>query len=99
MNYPKPPLLIDSPHANAQDEINRPRVTEFIVNNSVPGQQLILGLEEGPPKSVRLQAQVDKRIDLKEKYGLLQRNEYRDVLSFLEPLVQTAVRHLGTGLF
>jgi len=94
-----PPLLIDSPHANAQDEINRPRVTEFIVNNVVPGQQLILGLEEAPPNSVRLQAQVDKRIDLKEKYGLLQRNEYPEVLAFLEPLVQTAVRHLGTSLF
>jgi uncharacterized Zn finger protein (UPF0148 family) len=94
-----PPLLIDSPHANAQDDINRPRVTEFILNNSVPGQQLILGLEEAPPNSVQLQAQVDKRIDLKEKYGLLQRNEYPEVLAFLEPLVQAAVRHRGNSLF
>lgn len=94
-----PPLVLDSPHANAQDEINRPKVTEFIFRNRVPGQQLIVALEDPPPPSVTLEGEGDKRIDLKKKYGLLQEPEYRHVYQVVEPLVRSAVAHVGTSLF
>lgn len=94
-----PPLVLDSPHANAQDEINRPRVTEFIFKHKVPGQQLIVALEEAPPPGVSLDDPDDQRIVLDEKYGLLQAGEYSSTLNFVEPFVRAAVQHLGTRLF
>jgi 3-deoxy-D-arabino-heptulosonate 7-phosphate (DAHP) synthase len=94
-----PPLVIDSPHANAQDDINRPKVTEFIFRNKVDGQQLIVGLEDPPPKTVLLKAPDDTRHDLKIKYGLLQKSEYKYVLEFVEPLMRQAVASLGKTLF
>lgn len=94
-----PPLVIDSPHANAQDEINRPRVTEFIFRNRVDGQQLIVGLEDPPPQTVSLNAPDDARHDLKLKFGLLQKSEYKMVLEFVEPLARHAVASLGKTLF
>jgi hypothetical protein len=94
-----PPLVIDSPHVNAQDDINRPRVTEFILKNTVPGQQLIVGLEDEPPKSAVIHPPADKRFDLKEKYGFLHKKEYANVFAFVEPLVGAAIRNVGKSLF
>jgi len=71
-----PPLVIDSPHPKAQDEVNRPLVTEFIVNNAVEGQQVIVGLEEAPPDSVSLSSSHDLQVDLTEKFRLLRKDEY-----------------------
>jgi hypothetical protein len=58
-----PALVVDSPHQQAQDDIRRPQVTEFIFRNRPSAQQLIVGLEDPPPESVVLGPD-DKRIDL-----------------------------------
>jgi len=84
-----PPLVIDSPHQKAQDDINRPKVTEFIVNNRVPGQQLIVGIEEALPQSVRL-AESDRQVHLTEKYGLLRSSEFKEVLAELMPYLSAS---------
>lgn len=94
-----PPLVIDSPHANAQDEINRPKVTEFIFKNIVEGQQLIVGLEDPPPPTVSLDGPDDIRHDLDAKFGLLRKSEYLSVLALVEPLVRIAVASLRETLF
>ncbi len=81
-----PPLVVDSPHQQAQDDINRPIVTEFIFKNRVPGQQLIVGLEEPPPTSVQLTSK-DSRFNLEKKYELLTADEFSKVRDLIAPLV------------
>ncbi|MBO7822136.1 hypothetical protein [Burkholderia pseudomallei] len=71
-----PPLVIDSPHPKAQDEVNRPLVTEFILNNAIDGQQVIVGLEEAPPDTISLSGSLDLRVDLTEKFHLLREDDY-----------------------
>lgn len=84
-----PPLVIDSPHQKAQDEINRPIVTEFIFRNRVPGQQLIVGLEEALPQSVQL-TNSDSEILLQKKYELLRGEEYEEVYKQIEPWINAS---------
>jgi hypothetical protein len=79
-----PPMAVDSPHQQAQDEINRPQVTEFIFKNRPAEQQLIVGLEDAPPQTVVLGSD-DKRIDLNEKFKLLAETDYDEVFSFIGP--------------
>lgn len=94
-----PPLVLDSPHDKAQDEINRPMVTKFIFDHKVHAQQLIVALEDPPPDDVVLEGPDDSRIDLDEKYGVLKTQQYSEVLNRVEPLVRMAVTNLGTELF
>ena len=49
-----PPMVIDSPHAKAQDAINRPKVTEFIFGNRVKDIQMIAAFEENLPEGLVL---------------------------------------------
>lgn len=88
-----PPLVIDSPHQKAQDEINRPMVTEFIFRNRVPGQQLIVGIEEALPQSVHLTDE-DSETQLLVKYGLLQDNQFSLAFKALQPLMTASSEHL-----
>lgn len=88
-----PALVIDSPHQKAQDEIKRPMVTEFIFRNRVPGQQLIVGLEEDLPDTIQL-GDNDTRTILDREYGLLHPGEYDEVLTLMEPLVAAAAAYL-----
>ena len=88
-----PPLVIDSPHQKAQDEINRPMVTEFIFRNRVPGQQLIVGIEEALPQSVRL-GHEDGQTELVVKYGLLRPEAYRETLTELRPFLAASTEYL-----
>lgn len=88
-----PSLVIDSPHQKAQDEINRPRVTEFIFRNRPPDQQLIVCLEEPLPPSVRF-GNEGKTVSLLVKYGLLNENEFPHVAELLRPLMELATEHL-----
>ncbi len=80
-----PPLTIDSPHQQAQDDIKRPQVTEFIFRHSPPKQQLIVALEDPPPASVVLEDD-DKRIDLKGEFSLLVTADFDEAFSFIEPM-------------
>jgi hypothetical protein len=88
-----PPLVIDSPHQKAQDEIKRPMVTEFIFRNRVPGQQLIVGVEEDLPQSIHLN-ELDSRTELTVEYGLLQDAQFEEAYSDLQPLLAAAAEHL-----
>lgn len=81
-----PPLVIDSPHQKAQDEINRPIVTEFIFRNQVKGQQLIVGLEEDLPENVQLSVD-SSLIKLDQKYGLLRDDQYLEGVEFIGHLL------------
>lgn len=88
-----PSLVIDSPHQKAQDEINRPMVTEFIFRNRVPGQQLIVGVEEALPQSIQL-GEDDSETLLTVKYGLLQSEQYRLAFAELSQLMTASAEFL-----
>lgn len=88
-----PPLVIDSPHQKAQDEINRPIVTEFIFRNRVPGQQLIVGIEEGLPATVKL-GDNDGETRLTEKFHLLRDSDYAEAYMYIQPLVLASSKYL-----
>lgn len=88
-----PPLVIDSPHQKAQDEINRPMVTEFILRHRAEGRQLLLGLEEDVPPSVVLGPQ-DRKFQLSVPYGLLNADEYEGGAAALKPLLSAARNYL-----
>lgn len=90
-----PPLVIDSPHQKAQDEINRPIVTEFIFRNKVPGQQLIVGIEEGLPPTVQLGSN-DSETRLTEKFNLLREEDYLSAYLCIQPLAQASKEYLRT---
>lgn len=92
-----PPLVIDSPHQKAQDEINRPIVTEFIFRNRVDSQQLIVGVEEALPQTVVLGAH-DRKIELRERYGLLVSDEFEEVSQVIRPLMSASVARLSESL-
>ncbi|AUT67021.1 hypothetical protein SAMN05192544_1001280 [Paraburkholderia hospita] len=85
-----PPLVIDSPHPKAQDELNRPLVTKFILRNAVEGQQVIVGLEEPPPEDVSLKGSGEQRVDLTEKFKLLREEQYNNVGRWLFPQILKA---------
>lgn len=89
-----PPLVIDSPHQKAQDEIKRPMVTEFIFRNRVPGQQLIVGIEEELPHSIQL-TQMDSKTKLTVEYGLLQEAQFNEAYSELKPFTFAATQYLS----
>jgi hypothetical protein len=91
-----PPLVIDSPHQKAQDEINRPLVTEFIFQNRPPSHQLIVCLEEPLPSFVHL-GNGGKTVALTVKYGLLDEGEFQHVASVLRPLMDSSVAHLRSN--
>jgi hypothetical protein len=84
-----PPMVIDSPHAKAQDAINRPLVTEFIFRNRIPGQQLIAALEEGLPPSMKL-PKGSVEINLTNKFHVMQENEYAGAFQIVQPLLRAA---------
>jgi len=88
-----PPLVIDSPHQKAQDEINRPIVTEFIFRNRVPGQQLIVGIEEDLPASIKL-GNNDSATRLTEKFNLLREEDYLSAYICIQPLVHASREYL-----
>ena len=65
----------------------------------MPTQQLIVGLEDPPPPAVVLKGPDDRRFDLREKFAVLNKSDYKPVLEFIEPLVRSAVSYLGKTLF
>lgn len=92
-----PPLVIDSPHQKAQDDINRPIVTEFIVRNRVPGQQLIVGLEEDVPVSVVLDEN-DMKLMLADKFSVLIKSDYKKSYDFFASLISREIEFVSKVL-
>jgi hypothetical protein len=91
-----PPVVIDSPHAKAQDEINRPKVTEFIFKSRAKGIQLIAGFEEDLPKDLVLDADCAV-IKLDRPYHVLLESEYLLVRNDVQPLLTEARKFIAEG--
>jgi hypothetical protein len=89
-----PPMVIDSPHAKAQDAINRPKVTEFIFGSRVKDVQLIAAFEEKLPDGLVLGGN-SKVINLDRPYHLLLESEYQSVRNEVQPLLSLARKHIA----
>lgn len=89
-----PPMVIDSPHAKAQDSINRPKVTEFIFKSRVQDVQMIAAFEENLPDSVDV-GNDGHLLRLDRKFNLLLETEYSAVREDILPLLNDARRHIA----
>lgn len=72
------PLIVDSPNQQDQDIEHIDKIMNFIHHNQPENTQMIIGVAE--TYGVDFDCKV---IKLEEKYSLLQRNEYEDVLNEL----------------
>jgi hypothetical protein len=89
-----PPMVIDSPHAKAQDAINRPKVTEFIFGSRINDIQMIAAFEETLPEGLVLDGK-SQIINLDRPYNLLLESEYGSVRSEVQPLLTYARKHIA----
>lgn len=76
------PFVVDSPVQQDQDSENATRIIEFALNHTPPGSQIILG-------SVRLHSVAfsGNKIELTDKYRLLNSSYYEEVRDDMEPLL------------
>lgn len=91
-----PPMVIDSPHAKAQDEINRPKVTEFVFKSRARGIQLIAAFEEDLPGGLSLE-KGSQVIKLDRPYNLLLESEYSVTRSAVQPPTESGFVHCSKG--
>ncbi len=77
------PLVIDSPNQQGQDDINLPRVIEFVSTQMPKNTQLILGSE------IDVDHPFDKKIVLDRQYQLLDDNFFDEAEAEIEPLMQS----------
>ena len=75
------PLVLDSPIQQEQDKENSEAIFGFIFSRVLAGQQLILGTLTVDIAPVGVVPANAKRIELKQEYGLLQKEQYADVLA------------------
>ena len=83
------PLVVDSPNQQGQDDINLPKVINFLSEKLPKNCQLILGSE------IDTEHQFDKKIELDAPYKLLAEDVYQEAEAHLGPLV--SVMYLGSG--
>ena len=83
------PIVIDSPNQQAQDDINMPKVLEFIANSLPTEMQLIVGSETDTDYIF------DSKIELNVPYGLLKKDEFEAVNSTVEPLLRKMYEDIG----
>lgn len=76
------PIVIDSPNQQGQDDVNLPAVIKFIATDLPKNVQIIVGLESTSDLSF------DKKLELKKQYSLLQEEEWSEVESIIEPMLQ-----------
>lgn len=76
------PLVIDSPNQQGQDDLNLPRVLKYIANDLPAEAQVIVGTE------METDHVFDQRIAFDQPYQLLRSDEYNDVRSVIDPLVE-----------
>jgi len=77
------PLVIDSPNQQGQDDINLPKVIEFVSTEMPKNTQLILGSE------IDVDYPFDKKIVLDRQYQLLDDNFFDEAEAEIEPLVKS----------
>jgi DNA repair exonuclease SbcCD ATPase subunit len=73
------PLVIDSLQEKGQDEINLPKMIEYVSKQLPEGAQIVLGIEAATTE------QFDHVIELDEPYSLLQAEQYEEVSTVVEP--------------
>ena len=67
------PLVVDSPQQQGQDEVNLPKMIEYISKHLPVSSQVLLGIEASTEE------RFDHVIQLDEPYRLLRENEYDEV--------------------
>lgn len=75
------PLVIDSPNQQGQDDINLPKVLQYLANDLPQDSQVIVGTE------MDTQHEFDNRIVLDEPYRLLTTQEFKSIHEEMEPLI------------
>ena len=81
------PIVIDSPNQQAQDEGHIERIYTFIRDGQPEDSQMILGLEE--LYNVNFDGKI---IELKEKYSLLNEDEFDDVFGTMSYYINQSYR-------
>jgi predicted nucleic acid-binding Zn-ribbon protein len=76
------PLIIDAPQQQGQDDVNLPKILSFIANNLPQNTQIIAGVE------VETNETFDRVIELKDPYNLLKADEFDEVSTHLDPLLE-----------
>lgn len=76
------PLVIDSPNQQGQDDINLPKVIEFVSTKLPENTQVILGSE------IDVSYEFDSKTVLDRPYQLLDEESFETIEAELEPLVQ-----------
>jgi predicted nucleic acid-binding Zn-ribbon protein len=74
------PIIIDSPNQQAQDIGHIDLIYNFILDNQPENSQMVMGVEE--LYDIDFNCPI---IELKEKYSLLQSEEYEEVDTFMQP--------------
>lgn len=84
------PFVIDSPKQQEQDDDNSKKIVDFCIENIPSKNQLILATLKCPdlPKGV-------KKIEIKEKKGLLKDDDYKEYNQYLNNLYNIALNHLA----
>lgn len=89
MEFTKPvicPMVIDSPQQQEQDSTNRDAMFKFIFEKMPEGQQLILATISTVGFSSGLLPDDIVRIELSDKFNVLQKVQYEKVLAEIGPL-------------
>lgn len=74
------PLVIDSPNQQGQDDVNLPKVLNYLAARLPSQAQVIVGSE------MDTDCEFDNKLVLNEPYKLLQEDEYVDIERLLEPM-------------
>jgi hypothetical protein len=75
------PLVIDSPNQQGQDDINLPKVLQFLANDLPAGAQVIVSTE------METDNKFAQTIELTDPYKLLREDEFAEVASSIEPML------------
>ncbi|HEX2959069.1 MAG TPA: hypothetical protein VHO70_19695, partial [Chitinispirillaceae bacterium] len=86
------PIVIDAPNQQGQDKTSMSRILNFIRDNQPGGTQMILGTED--LWGVKMPG---KQIVLDEKYSLLSRCEYENVLNVMKPYLDQSLMVVENG--
>ena len=76
------PLVIDSPNQQGQDELNLPKVIEFVSTKLPQQTQLILGSE------IEADHSFDNKIVLERAYQLPEASSFSEAEAEIEPLLR-----------
>lgn len=75
------PLVIDSPNQQGQDDVNLPKVLQFLANELPAGAQVIVSTE------METDNKFAQTIELTDPYKLLREEEFPEVARSIEPML------------